>query len=297
MELSPLLSKAFSDHSRLFLNNRYVYPVLSRRSRGISIGINLNPDKLCNFDCIYCQVDRHLPSEENRPVIVEAILKELQEILGSFKNASFYSTPQFREIPRDRAVLKDIAFSGDGEPSLFPEIFNLTQEVISLKNRLGFSMIKVIMITNATGLVRPETTKAIELIDADGGEIWAKLDAGTPSYFQKVCRTGIDFNKILNHILLTSQKRAIVIQTCLMKIDGAGPTEEEIGAYCRNLNEIQAKGGKLRLVQIYTLARKPAEETVQPLENQEVDRIVEKIKYLTGLTIEPYYQSSSIPDR
>ena len=47
-----------SDHARLFEHNRFVYPVLSRRSGGISIGVNLNPDKICNFDCIYCQVDR-----------------------------------------------------------------------------------------------------------------------------------------------------------------------------------------------------------------------------------------------
>jgi wyosine [tRNA(Phe)-imidazoG37] synthetase (radical SAM superfamily) len=296
MEISSSLSKAFSDHSRLFLNNRYVYPVLSRRSGGISIGINLNLDKLCNFDCIYCQVDRRFPSKEKGPVMIEGILRELHEILGSFIDGSFYSNRQFREIQKDRLVLKDIAFSGDGEPSLFPEIFNLTQEVISLKNRLGFLMVKVVMITNATGLTRPETMKAIDLIYADGGEIWAKLDAGTPSYFQKVCRTGIDFNKILNHILQTSQKRAVVIQTCLMKIKGVGPTEGEIEAYCQNLNEIQNKGGKVRLVQIYTLARRPTEEYVQPLENREVDQIVEKAKSLTGLAIKPYYQSSSNPD-
>ena len=51
-----------TDHARLFEQNRFVYPVLSRRSGGISIGVNLNPDKICNFDCIYCQVDREVPA-------------------------------------------------------------------------------------------------------------------------------------------------------------------------------------------------------------------------------------------
>jgi len=43
------------DHRRELDENRYVYAVLSRRSGGVSIGINLNPDKVCNFDCIYCR--------------------------------------------------------------------------------------------------------------------------------------------------------------------------------------------------------------------------------------------------
>src|SRR5438445_111855 len=49
-------------HPRAYRENHYVYPVLSRRARGVSIGINLNPDKICNWDCVYCQVDRTTPA-------------------------------------------------------------------------------------------------------------------------------------------------------------------------------------------------------------------------------------------
>ena len=52
-----------AQHARTYQQNRFVYPVLSRRSGGLSLGINLNPDKVCNFDCIYCQVDRVEQSE------------------------------------------------------------------------------------------------------------------------------------------------------------------------------------------------------------------------------------------
>ena len=52
-----------TQHERRFEANRFVYPVLSRRSKGLSLGVNLNPDKVCNFDCIYCQVDRTTTSE------------------------------------------------------------------------------------------------------------------------------------------------------------------------------------------------------------------------------------------
>src|SRR5947208_956480 len=60
MSILPL----FMQHSRSWRENRYVYPVISRRSKGLSIGVNLNPDKVCNFDCVYCCVDRTTPEGE-----------------------------------------------------------------------------------------------------------------------------------------------------------------------------------------------------------------------------------------
>jgi hypothetical protein len=38
---------------RDFLDNRFVYAVVSARARGLSVGINMCPDKNCNFDCVY----------------------------------------------------------------------------------------------------------------------------------------------------------------------------------------------------------------------------------------------------
>ena len=67
-------------HERKFEQNRFVYPVLSRRSEGISIGVNLNPDKVCNFDCIYCQVDRTSQSE-TQFVETAALLEELGSVV------------------------------------------------------------------------------------------------------------------------------------------------------------------------------------------------------------------------
>ena len=46
------------DRPRDFLDNHYVYAVISPRARGLTLGVNMNPDKRCNFDCLYCEVDR-----------------------------------------------------------------------------------------------------------------------------------------------------------------------------------------------------------------------------------------------
>src|SRR6478609_9161971 len=74
---APAARRAFTMHDRLWKHNRYVYPVVSRRSKGISLGINLNPDKLCNFDCIYCQVDRRSEAETDF-VDLHLVLDELR---------------------------------------------------------------------------------------------------------------------------------------------------------------------------------------------------------------------------
>ena len=76
---------AHRQHPRRFEDFKYVYPVLSRRSRGISIGINVNPDKVCNFDCIYCQVDRTVPSaiQDFNLALAEEELCAMLEIMKS----------------------------------------------------------------------------------------------------------------------------------------------------------------------------------------------------------------------
>ena len=109
------------DHSRLFDQNLYVYPVLSRRSRGISVGINLNPDKVCNFDCVYCQVDRRTTSQVT-DVDEEQLLQELEETLELVLSGRLYLDQRFASVPDPLRRLNDIAFSGDGEPTTYPRL-------------------------------------------------------------------------------------------------------------------------------------------------------------------------------
>jgi pyruvate formate-lyase activating enzyme-like uncharacterized protein len=74
-----------------------------------------------------------------------------------------------------------------------------------------------------------------------------------------------------------------------MRIHGEAPPESEIEAFIDRLNEIQAAGGRLKLVQIYTVARRPAEDYVAPLTHAEVDEIAARVERGTGLRVERYY--------
>jgi wyosine [tRNA(Phe)-imidazoG37] synthetase (radical SAM superfamily) len=121
-----------TDHARLFEHNRFVYPVLSRRSGGISIGVNLNPDKICNFDCIYCQVDRRSQSE-TRFVETAALVDELRTTLDLVTSGQIYDTPKFRDVPPHLRRLNDIAFSGDGEPTTYKNFDELIETCAKVK--------------------------------------------------------------------------------------------------------------------------------------------------------------------
>ena len=275
------------DHRREFDENRYVYAVLSRRSGGVSIGINLNPDKVCNFDCIYCQVDRTTPGRYRR-VDLKVLEEELRDILARVRSGSLLEHLPFSGIPVPLRQVKDIAFSGDGEPTTYPRFKEVVELAIRAKEDAGLGHLKIVVITNATMFHRPRVREALAVLDRHNGEIWAKLDAGTEEYYHLVDVTTIPFQRVLDNILEAARHRPIVIQGLFMRVHGVGPDEKEIKAFCDRLREIVVKGGKINLVQVYTVARRPAEDYVTPLSNAEVDAITEAVRQIP-LPVAPFY--------
>jgi hypothetical protein len=151
-------------HPRQYEQNRFVYPVLSRRSRGISIGVNLNPDKVCNFDCIYCQVDRRSEAE-TRFVEMDRLLTELDGLLEFVTSCAIWSDPKFADVPAELRRLNDIAFSGDGEPTTFRNLDEIVTRVAEIKRARGLDEVKLVLITNASMFHRP----AVERVAPDPG--------------------------------------------------------------------------------------------------------------------------------
>jgi wyosine [tRNA(Phe)-imidazoG37] synthetase (radical SAM superfamily) len=279
-------------HPRRFEENRFVYPVLSRRSEGISVGVNLNPDKICNFDCIYCQVDRTTQSE-TKFVAINQLLEELEDTLRLVASGELFEHPEFNDTPAQFHRLNDIAFSGDGEPTTYRNFDAIIAACADLKKRLGLDAVKMVLITNASMFHRPHVQRGLALLDQNNGEIWAKLEAGSEEYFQLVDRTPIPFRQIVDNITAAAQIRPLVIQALFMRVHGQPPSAAELEAFCDRLNEITAAGGKLKLIQIYTVARRPAESFVAPLSDAEVDAIVSLVQQRTGLAAHAYYGSSA----
>jgi len=280
----------FEDHPRSFEENRYVYPVISRRSGGVSIGVNLNLDKICNFDCIYCQVDRTVPSPK-QPVDVARLRLELEEMVRLVESGRLFEEPRFRQTPAALRRLNDIALSGDGEPTTFKNFAEVVALCAEIRTAHGLDDVKLVLITNATRFHRPDVQRGLALLDANHGEIWAKLDAGTAAYYHEVDRTTIPFQRVLDNLLAAARVRPIVIQSLFMRVRGEPASTAEREAFCQRLRDILAGGGRIQLVQIHTIARRPAESWVTPLADDEVDALAELVRQRTGLPAAAYYSA------
>lgn len=279
----------FTDHSRSWRDNRFVYPVISRRSKGLSIGVNLNPDQACNFDCVYCSVDRASPASAPtvRSVDLEGVRTELDHLLGLAVSGAIWNEPPFDRTPPELRRLNDVAFSGDGEPTSYPgfgDACRLAADLIRWHNAPA----KIVVITNATLLHRPEVQAALTFLETVPSQVWAKLDAGTQDYYALIERTKIPLQRVLDNLLLTGKARPIVIQSMFLRYRGEAPSVAEIDAYLGRLRDLIAGGCRISLVQIYTVARSTAEAEATPLSKVEVDAIVAKVSAL-GLLAEAYY--------
>jgi wyosine [tRNA(Phe)-imidazoG37] synthetase (radical SAM superfamily) len=276
------------DHRRNFAENLYVYAVVSRRSKGVSIGVNLNPDKVCNFDCVYCQVDRKTPPVV-RDVDEGRLLDELDDMLDRVTTGRLFEHERFRQTPPALRRLNDIAFSGDGEPTTCPRFREIVSAAAELKRRRGLDDVKLVLITNATMFHRPPVREALAVLDANNGEIWAKLEAGTEAYYRQIDRTTIPLQRVLDNITEAARARPLVIQALFLRLHGEPPPAAELDAFCDRLNEVLKAGGHIKLVQVYTVAREPAESYVDALSRAEVDAVVRLVQNRTGLPAEPFY--------
>ncbi|MCG3149973.1 MAG: hypothetical protein PCFJNLEI_03440 [Verrucomicrobiae bacterium] len=254
--------------------------MLSRRSHGISIGLNVNPDKICNFDCIYCQVDRSVPA-----TVTEFDLSVAETELRTLLATDFSQFAPFAGIPKDQLRINDIALSGDAEPTTLPAF----SQTIAMVARVKPPEVKIVLITDAGGLDRPEVKRGLEIMDANQGEVWAKLDAGTADYYRVINRSAIPFARILQNIAGCAKVRPVVIQSLFLKQHGVGPSEAEVAAYCQRLTAI----ANIKLVQVYTIARPPMAGVagLTALTDAEVDAITARVRQ-AGLPAESFYGHS-----
>ena len=283
------LIKAHLDHRRVWRDFDYCYPVISRRSRGVSLGVNLNPDKVCNFDCVYCEVDRLTPSKRS-DLDLDVLEQELGLLLDLATSGEIYAIPPFDTARPEQRRLNDIAFSGDGEPTTARDFAEAVARVAAMKRARGLDLVKLVLITDSSRLQAPDVLGGLDTLMANQGEIWAKLDAGTEAFYREICRSQVPFQRILDNLLATARRWPIIIQTLFLEWQGQGPSEAELEAYARRLEAIQAQGGQLRGLQIYTVARPTPEPEARPLGRLPMDAIAASLRgRLPGLPVDVYY--------
>jgi len=240
-----------SDHDRDSAALTYVYPVVSRRSGGVSVGINLNTNHACNWRCIYCQVP-DLQRGSAPPADLALLGRELRGFLHELLEGDFMG----QRVPPEARRLNDIALSGNGEPTSTPN-FEEVVELIGtiLKEFALLGKIKLVLITNGSLMFRPSVQAGLEKMAQLNGEVWFKLDRATSTGIKEINDSALSTEKVREHLTIAARRCPTWLQTCLFNLDGLPPSDEEKSAYINLVESLAREGARLRGIMLYGLAR------------------------------------------
>ncbi|MCX7627759.1 MAG: radical SAM protein [Methylophilaceae bacterium] len=262
------------DHTRDTAGHSYVYPVVSRRAGGVSVGINLNPNNACNWACIYCQVPG-LTRGDAPPIDLARLEAELREFLEDALHGDWLA----RHAPEEARMLKDIAFSGNGEPTSSREFPEAVRRVGKVLDDCGVTgMLKVRLITNGSLMHRGTVLDAVAAMAAMNGEVWFKLDRATSRGMAEVNRVRASIAGVKRRLLACAGRCPTWVQTCWFALDGQPPAEAEVEAY---LDFIEAVGAAIAGVHLYGIARpsmQPGAERLSPLPLEVLSAYGERIR-------------------
>lgn len=270
---------------RDFQENRFVYTVISARAHGLAIGVNMCPDRHCNFDCIYCDVHRNGQVRDSLDVEIMAV--ELRRTLAYVRSGRLRERPCYHDLPDDVLQLRHVSLSGDGEPTLSPKFAEALQAIVHVRALGGTPFFKLVLLTNGTGLDLPHVQQGLKYFTRSD-EIWIKLDGGSHAYLSKVNRSEIPLEKILSNILGLGRQRPVIIQSLFPTIRGEEPPLEEIEQYAQRLLELKQAGADIAGVQIYSASRLPANPDSGHLPLKSLSRIVHLVRQHTGLKAEVF---------
>ncbi len=242
-----------ADHNRDVSGLRYIYPVVSRRAEGVSLGINLNVNNACNWRCVYCQVP-NLARGTPPPIDLNLLEQELRMFLDEVLHGDFMQ----RYVAEGDRHLQDIAFSGNGEPTSakeFPQVLQIVEKVLREFGLLDVGrdmLIKVRLISNGSLLDKPAVIESIRHLATCNGEVWFKLDAGTKAGIARINDVNLNPETHIARLRLCAEACPTFIQTCMFAMDDVPPTEAEIEAYLALIEQVK---DVVQGVHLYGLAR------------------------------------------
>lgn len=257
----------------------YVYPVVSRRAGGVSVGINLNPNAACNWRCVYCQVPNL--TRGSGPGVDQCLLEqELMRLLRELVEGDF----MVRRVPEGLRRLQDVAFSGDGEPTTSPDLLTSFETVERVLERFALlGKLAVVMITNGSMAGRPQVSEALRRLARMNGEAWFKLDRGTRHALQATHSVPLDPERQFERLERCASLCPTWVQTCMFQWDGAPPGGAELDAYCALMARAARLPG-LRGVHLYGLARRshqPEASRLSPVSGSWLEELGERLRSLS----------------
>jgi len=233
------------DHDRNIFDSKYVYPVVSRRAGGLSLGVNLNTNNACNWQCIYCEIP-NLSRGGPEPIEVELLKDELNFWIDQIMNSNF-----LKKNTPPGTTFADVALSGNGEPTAAPEFLDVLEIIIaSLKEHKLVDKIPVRLITNGSFISKKK--ECLNIFNQYHGEVWFKIDAADEDSIKLINQVNLNPNSMINNLKKCAEACQTVIQTCLLKINHQVPTNDFLKNYSKLIKPYERL---IKKIDLYSLAR------------------------------------------
>ena len=265
------------DHNRDVTGMTYIYPVVSRRAQGVSVGINLNVNNACNWRCIYCQVPN---LTRGGPPAIN--LAQLKQELNSMMQALLHGDFMQRYVAESDRRLMDIAFSGNGEPTTckqFGEVLDIVAEVMQ-QYALIQQDVKVRLITNGSQMDKVEVQAWMKKLALINGEVWFKIDAGNRAGFARINDIQMTPEAHIKRLKTCAALCPTLVQTCMFALDGIAPSEADIADYLALIKRVRTE---IKGVHLYSVARpsyQPEAPRLGRLDEAWLNQMAERIRAL-----------------
>jgi wyosine [tRNA(Phe)-imidazoG37] synthetase (radical SAM superfamily) len=272
------------DHNRELSGLKYIYSVISRRAGGLSIGVNLNVNNACNWQCIYCEIP-NLTRGTPPPIELDLLEQELRFFLNEIIHGDYME----KNVSFEDRHLKDIAFSGNGEPTSaeeFPAVISIVKKLLEEFNLLH--KIKIRLITNGSLMHQASVIKSVEMLKEMNGEVWFKVDAATEESIRTINQVNLKPHQILERLKNSANVCPTFVQTCIFSIDGKGPSKKDINAYIELINEVKSN---IQGVHLYGLARpslQPQAKNLARIDEEVLQDIAKELRSLDIATTVSY---------
>ena len=259
---------------------KYIYPVISRRMGGLSIGVNFNTNNACNWRCIYCQVP-DLKIGAAPEMDFKLLEDELRFFLDDVLNGDFYDRFQ---VDKDKRVIKDIAIAGNGEPTSLKEFPRAVELIGKIATGAGiFPHSHYVLITNGSLVHQAKVRAGLKILNSYGGEVWFKLDSATEEGRALINNTSQSCMASVENLMLSAKHCTTKLQTCLFDYDRQGFSDKEKWTYLDLLRRIKKSGCSLQQVMLYTIARpslQPEAVKLSPLPVETLNAFADDIRLL-----------------
>ena len=226
-------------------------PVNSRRL-GRSLGIDLFREKICNLNCVYCEV-----GPTNVPVNRRGRYSPTREILAEIT--------EFCAAPHRLAAVDVLTVTAKGEPTLHLDLGVILRHIKSLTDK------PVAVLTNGTTLADDEVREALQLADI----VVPSLDAVRAESFSKVDRParGLTVEAIINGLRDFSRAYRGRLWLEILLVRDINAADADIDALLPVLTTL-----RLDRIQLNTVVRPPADPGARPVAEARLAEIARRLQ-------------------